>query len=187
MTVKQKATFMRNLLYLTDVIEKGSFTKTAQINGIKSPNLSAAIKNLEQELGLPLIVRKTTGITPTIAGQHLYDMVQTLKKQLETIEDLRLKPQQSIKITLYLPAEMDIQLEGFYRQYPHITLSITRQLAQFDIGVLGMPCPDLFDEYEIKEISVALGTFSQKINIAYKKDISNVMVVVDFLILQLQP
>ena len=54
------------------VIDTGSFSATARILGIGQPAVSKAIAQLEEWLGVRLVLRSTRGLTPTEAGLSFY-------------------------------------------------------------------------------------------------------------------
>ena len=61
----------RKLLYLATVIEQGSLAKAAKHLAVSQPALSKSMDRLESELGIKLLNRAPTGITPTTAGELL--------------------------------------------------------------------------------------------------------------------
>lgn len=54
------------------VVELGSFTAAAREAGVGQPTLSKAISALERSLGVRLLERTTTGLTPTEEGRRFY-------------------------------------------------------------------------------------------------------------------
>lgn len=59
---------LRHLRYFTAVADMGSFTRAAQALRIAQPPLSNQIRDLETEIGTPLLVRHARGISLTPAG-----------------------------------------------------------------------------------------------------------------------
>lgn len=59
---------LQQLRYLVAVAEEASFTAAARREHVAQPAVSAAIKALEHELGVPLFRRGRTGARPTEAG-----------------------------------------------------------------------------------------------------------------------
>lgn len=60
---------LRHLRYFVTVAETGNISQAAQKLFIAQPPLSAQIKQLEEEVGVPLLVRLARGVTLTPAGQ----------------------------------------------------------------------------------------------------------------------
>ncbi|MGB3124639.1 MAG: LysR family transcriptional regulator [Pseudomonas sp.] len=58
---------------LVRVIETGSFSGAARQLHVGQPAISKSIAQLEERLGVRLLLRSTHGLTPTEAGQHFYE------------------------------------------------------------------------------------------------------------------
>ena len=66
------------------VVDAGSFSAAARHLEIGQPAVSKAIAQLEQWLGVSLLLRSTRSITPTEAGRNFYDHA---KKAIEEADD----------------------------------------------------------------------------------------------------
>lgn len=64
---------IRQMKYFIAVADELNFTKAAEKLFIAQPPLSRAIQNLEEELGVSLLVRNTRSIELTIAGKYFYE------------------------------------------------------------------------------------------------------------------
>ncbi len=78
--------------YVQAIIDYGNISHAAKALYISQPYLSKFIKNLEQELGVEIINRKTTPVTLTYAGErYLYYMnkventVQKMQHEMQGI------------------------------------------------------------------------------------------------------
>ncbi|TJZ54227.1 LysR family transcriptional regulator [Streptomyces piniterrae] len=60
---------LRQLRYLVCIVEEGSFTRAAARLHLAQPGLSAQIRQLENELGQPLLDRSGRSVTPTEVGR----------------------------------------------------------------------------------------------------------------------
>ena len=60
------------------VAELGNLTQAAVVLHLSQPAVTAQIKALEEELGLPLFERVDGGVTLTRAGSHLLDEAREL-------------------------------------------------------------------------------------------------------------
>ena len=59
--------------YLLEVCRQGSFSKAADILMVSRPAISRAMKDLENEFGVPIFQRTITGVVPTEAGEIILD------------------------------------------------------------------------------------------------------------------
>ena len=73
------------LEYAIAVAECKTITKAAQKLYIAQPNLSRALRDLEQELGFSLFVRTKKGMTPTAAGERFLTEAKGLLERLEAL------------------------------------------------------------------------------------------------------
>ncbi|WP_354637369.1 LysR family transcriptional regulator [Kitasatospora camelliae] len=62
---------LRQLRYFVTVVEEGGFTRAAARLHLSQPGLSAQIRQLEKELGQPLLERSTRAVTPTDVGRSV--------------------------------------------------------------------------------------------------------------------
>jgi len=74
---------LRQLQYLVAVAEEGGFRPAARRLLIAQPPLSLAIQRLEHELGVPLLVRTTRGVTPTSAGEEMVTRARQILCQVD--------------------------------------------------------------------------------------------------------
>ncbi|MFI5976288.1 LysR family transcriptional regulator [Streptomyces sp. NPDC051452] len=62
---------LRQLRYFVTVVEEGGFTRAAARLHLSQPGLSAQIRQLEKELGQPLLERSNRAVTPTEVGRSV--------------------------------------------------------------------------------------------------------------------
>lgn len=74
---------LRSLRYFVAVAEERHFGRAAIRLHMTQPPLSRALKQLEGELGTPLLHRSATGVTLTAAGSALYDEARALLDRAE--------------------------------------------------------------------------------------------------------
>ncbi|QCR36627.1 LysR family transcriptional regulator [Nissabacter sp. SGAir0207] len=63
---------LKRLRYFCVIVEQGTITGAARVLNISQPPLSRRVQELEEEVGVPLLVREGGGIRPTEAGRVLY-------------------------------------------------------------------------------------------------------------------
>ena len=77
----------RQLEYFCAVAEEKSISGAAKILNIAQPPLSRQIAALEEELGVPLLIRGNRGVELTEAGSSLYDQSRQILSGAERIRD----------------------------------------------------------------------------------------------------
>eukprot|EP00003_Mantamonas_plastica_P021617 TRINITY_DN3528_c0_g3_i1.p7 TRINITY_DN3528_c0_g3~~TRINITY_DN3528_c0_g3_i1.p7 ORF type:complete len:301 (+),score=45.65 TRINITY_DN3528_c0_g3_i1:9571-10473(+) len=81
---------LRHLRYFVAVAEAGNLTRAAEKLFIAQPPLTRQIKQLEEEVGTELFIRKPRGLEMTTAGEYFLEQArQILDKVSSTIEDTR--------------------------------------------------------------------------------------------------
>jgi len=73
----------RKLLYFAAIIEHGSLAKAAKTLGISQPALTKSMNRLESELGIRLLERSPTGITPTTSGELIYAHAKLIRTEMD--------------------------------------------------------------------------------------------------------
>lgn len=150
---------IQQIRYFLAVARYESFSKAAQKLFVTQPILTRCVKNLEQELGLPLIVRTTRSFALTDAGQTLAEYGSRLVQQQEDLcrrmEDLKQVRSGQLRLSspgplldLYFPK----LVTGYHALHPgiriHIRESGSRPVAQdvldgsADMGVVMLPLED---------------------------------------------
>jgi DNA-binding transcriptional LysR family regulator len=69
---------LRHLRYFTAVAAHGSFNRAAQTLHLTQPALSRQVKDLEEELGVRLLLRGTNAVTLTEVGELFYEDARDL-------------------------------------------------------------------------------------------------------------
>ena len=88
---------LRQLRYFVAMVECGSITRAAQRLAVAQPALSLHIRNMEADLGTPLLFRTPQGVQPTEAGAVLLRHARLILAQFE-------QAQAEIRGTLAEPA-----------------------------------------------------------------------------------
>ena len=71
------------LQYAVEVEKTGSITQAAGNLYMDQPNLSKAIKTLEESLGAPIFKRTSKGVVPTARGRIFLEYARNVLAQLE--------------------------------------------------------------------------------------------------------
>ncbi|CAB3801940.1 HTH-type transcriptional regulator ArgP [Paraburkholderia caffeinitolerans] len=76
---------VRQLRYFVNIVDYGSLGKAAEKLYVAQPSLSQQVAKLEDDLGVPLLVRSPQGVKPTAAGQALYRHARLVLHQMEQL------------------------------------------------------------------------------------------------------
>lgn len=78
---------LQQLRYVIEVADQHSITDAAKNLFISQPSLSAAIHELESEIGIQLFIRKTRGVLPTAEGEEFLGYARQVVHQAQLIND----------------------------------------------------------------------------------------------------
>lgn len=74
---------LRHLRYFAAIVRNGSFRAAADELNISQPPLTRQIQQLEEIVGTPLLLRRSSGIQPTEAGHAFYTEAQNILALVE--------------------------------------------------------------------------------------------------------
>ncbi len=134
---------LRHLRYLLAVADHGNFTRAAEALHVSQPTLSQQIKQLEREVGTPLLDRSGRTVRLTDAGeaytQHGRLALQDLdaaERAVHDVQDLsrgHLRIAMTPTITAYLIGPL---VRQFHAEHPGVTLTVietTQDLIEADL------------------------------------------------------
>lgn len=131
---------LNDLLAFFAVAREGSFTRAAAKLGVSQSALSQTIRQLEERLGLRLLIRTTRSVSPTEAGDRLLLTVAPRFDEIETellaLKEMRQKPAGSLRITAGEHSSMTILQPALARllpDYPDINVEIVADNGFVDI------------------------------------------------------
>jgi LysR family nitrogen assimilation transcriptional regulator len=148
----------RGLRYFQAVAEFGSYSRGADFLRISQPAVSRQIRALEEELGRPLFVRHSHGVSLTDAGRMLLERGQSILRQFDQARDdiQRGLAGPSGTVTLAVPPAagnflVPALVERFAAIYPNVFLKIVAGFSgyihewlvrgQVDLACLHDPVP----------------------------------------------
>ncbi len=122
---------LRHIRYFLAVAEEGSFTKAAERLMIAQPPLSRQIRDLEEELGSALFVRRSRGLSLTEAGRRFMvyaSRIDSLAKA--SCEEIR-EMNKGLSGTVFLgivegcaPRLLAQWVTAFHKKYPLVDFNI---------------------------------------------------------------
>jgi DNA-binding transcriptional LysR family regulator len=170
---------LRHLRYFTAVAAHGSFSRAANNLHLTQPALSRQVKDLEDELGVPLFVRGTNAVTLTEAGEIFYeDARDLLARADQAIQRVRGEARSEVLRVGYGPSLtagiMPRALERFQNAVPRVRIELEdltpREIADkvrdglLDLVIAPISIENLirgFQWSEIRRLSLVL-VMSQK-------------------------
>ncbi|WP_112181939.1 MULTISPECIES: LysR family transcriptional regulator [Paraliobacillus] len=158
---------LRQLHYFFEVAKQKSISKAALVLHVSQPALSKMLKNMEEELGMTLLIRTNKTSELTDAGMVVYEYAKKINNDLKdmttVLNDLTELKRGEIHFglppiigSLFFP---DL-LAKFHKLYPNIKITITEyggakvvksvQEGELDLAVTVLPVDEnLFDSYPI--------------------------------------
>lgn len=134
---------LRQLVYFEAVARHGGFSRAAQHLRVAQPAVSAQVKQLERELGTPLLTRTTRSVALTHAGELLLSHTRAVLVRLDSarteLDELAAVVRGSLSVgATELLASLDLPglLAGFHRRYPGVTLALRTGLVADLLGEL---------------------------------------------------
>lgn len=78
---------LEQLIYLEKIIEKGSINEAAKELFLTQPSLSNAVKDLETEMGIQILLRNARGVTLTPEGREFLAYSRQVLDQVNLLEE----------------------------------------------------------------------------------------------------
>lgn len=120
---------------LVAAVEEGSLRAAARRLGVSQPSLTKLVRELERELGAPLLLRTRTGVSPTLQGRVLHARASAAARELdEAAEQIaqmggRMVGRLDIgAVPLAVMLLIPETLRSFGRQFPDIQLHVREEL-----------------------------------------------------------
>ncbi len=130
-----------------------NFRRAAAERGVSASTLSAAVRDLEERLGVRLLNRTTRSVTPTEAGHRLLTRLQPLLGELTEILDevngFRDRPAGRLRLNVPVVAAdllLAPVLPRFLAIYPDITLEIVAENSFVDVFAAGFDAGVRYEE-----------------------------------------
>jgi DNA-binding transcriptional LysR family regulator len=158
---------LRTLRAFVEVVRQGGFSQAAKVVFVTQSTVSKAVKQLEDELGLPLLDRLGSGIKPTAAGEIVYRRALRLLAERDDLaaELTDLKGLKRGTLRLGLPpigsSTLFAPLFTVYRQrHPDIEMRLVEHgsdrlqellaAGEIDFAGLLLPVPDEFSSQLVR-------------------------------------
>ncbi|GAB4072208.1 LysR family transcriptional regulator [Ancylobacter sonchi] len=135
------------------VVRAGGFRDAARAGNASASSLSDAVRRLEARLGVRLLHRTTRAVTPTEAGQRLFERLAPalaeVDASLDAVNAFRDRPAGTLKLNV--PANvartvLPAFIVPFLKAYPDIQLEVTVEDGFIDIVAGGFDAGIRYDE-----------------------------------------
>jgi LysR family transcriptional regulator, nitrogen assimilation regulatory protein len=150
---------LRQLKYFVGVVEAGNMTRAAERLHVAQTALGMQIRQLEEDLGVALLVRHSRGVEPTKAGSLLYTRaVSILKEVEETQKDVRTCEREGseairLGITPALMLVCGTEIAMTVRErLPNVFLSIVEAMSHVLIETLARGEADFILCYDVPDL-----------------------------------
>ena len=157
----------RQMKYFIAVVEARSFTEASYALEISQSAVSQQIKALEEDLGVPLLVRQNRTFSLTPAGEYFYRHGKELLQEIEAFqkETRRLGEDQELQLRLgylnnYCGSELYETIAAFSSLYPEVTIHIFNGTHE-----------DLYEQLRSKKADMVLNDQRRAFSDTYENDI----------------
>ena len=133
-----EAVDLRQLRYFVQIVDSGNFSRAAEILRVAQPSLSQQVRNLEEELGVELLVRHARGVTPTELGLRFSERARRILEEADDAKaDLRsLTESPSGRVLVGLPTSAARGLApdlyaAFAQRLPNVDLRVVEAMSGY--------------------------------------------------------
>ncbi|MFD3704832.1 LysR family transcriptional regulator [Nocardia sp. NPDC058658] len=136
---------LRQLRYFVTVVDEGGFTRAAERLHLTQPGLSTQIRQLERELGQPLLDRGARSVTLTEIGAavltHARAALAATDRIGQTVQEFTGLLRGQVRLGMISGAASEIfdvagVLADFHHDHPHVGISLTEDTAERMIAAL---------------------------------------------------
>ncbi|MBN4077250.1 LysR family transcriptional regulator [Mariprofundus ferrooxydans] len=146
---------LKQLKILEAIVANVSYTQAAKSLFMTQPAISMQVKQMEEQIGLPLFDRDGKKVSPTQAGRELLYYAENIRQQLEeaaqVMEELRGMKRGKLHLTMASTANYFAPqlIAAFHHQYPaaQVTLDVSNRTGLLnaldhndtDMVIMGTP------------------------------------------------
>ena len=144
---------IQQLRHLIAAVQYGNLLKAADESHISQSGLSRSIKSLETRLGVPLLVRKSTGVEPTVFGLSLIRRAHViLSEAAHSVREIRAIEQAQIGDVV-----LGITPNYAHHLIPKVIADITVERPAVRLTVIAASFLHLIEKLKVGDIDLAFG------------------------------
>jgi len=144
---------LRHLETLLHLAQTGNMSQTAEALNTTQPGLSKWLRELEEDIGMPLFERHARGLRPTAQGQALIDHARRIEAHLDTARDemalLREGGSGQVTIGFFGASSVDT--------VPMAVLRVVDRLPSAKVRLMENNFSNLIDALNAGEVDVVIG------------------------------
>jgi DNA-binding transcriptional LysR family regulator len=156
---------LRHLRYFVMVAEELNISRASARLRISQPAVSRQLRDLEQELGVDLFDRRNSKLRLTPAGEaflaHARDLLRRSQDAATEMAAFRPQARPTVTVGYIAPvlATVTPALRAFGQKHPAVEVVLREMTpgeqvlalreSRIDLALLGNPCPELADEFEV--------------------------------------
>jgi DNA-binding transcriptional LysR family regulator len=148
------------------VAQVGSLQEAARLMGLTQPALSRSVRELERQLGVPMLVRHARGVSLTAFGRIAVKRALAVRREIEKLEEeigslrAELGGKLSIGFTSLAGTTMAEQVAGFIERHPGVELKLVELrpneiLTSLRQGALDLGLVTLYGSSALQGLDVA--------------------------------
>jgi DNA-binding transcriptional LysR family regulator len=144
---------VQQLRHLLAAVRYGNLLKAAEEIHISQSGLSRSIKSLETRLGVPLLIRKSKGVEPTVFGLSLINRAKVIINEVaRSIEEIK-------AIEAARVGEVTIGITQNYSHYliPDVIADLAKSRPEVRITVISGAFGELVEKLKIGDLDFAFG------------------------------
>lgn len=165
---------MADLSSFSLVAEHKGFRQAARAGNQSASTLSEAVRRLEQQLGMRLLLRTTRSVTPTEAGALLLSRLRPalgeVANALDVLNELRGSPRGTLRLNVPVSAALFFlqpMVDRFLSAYPEIVLDLVVDNNYVDLVASGCDAGIRYGErLEQDMIALPIGPRTQRFAVA---------------------
>lgn len=122
---------MESILYFLETVSSGSINKASQVLHINHQNLGKILSNVEQELGLQLLIRNHSGINLTKDGEFVYEKFKEIQLIITEIQNYASSKNKPLSIDLHFYLASGIYMKpiitnilNIKKVYPNVNVHV---------------------------------------------------------------